>query len=202
MLRFCCLMKVRRERERSLAHTFAFLCVRAREITHIHTQRTRGYNDGRRGGCAAAEEEGSELIVFLRINIINVIQQSVLDEGAITPGKIHSTSLIGAAIDRPRGSRSAEQCSASGCVCTLRAIPASRKNSSSRVSGKKREEDGFAKWKYYLAKDGSNRKVRVSTSFTLSTSVIIESIYVARNKGVCVCIYMYVFLWCYLYFAL
>lgn len=110
MLRFCCLMKVRRERERSLAHTFAFLCVRAREITHIHTHRTRGYNDGRRGGCAAAEEEGSELIVFLRINIINVIQQSVLDEGAITPGKIHSTSLIGAAIDRPRGSRSAEQC--------------------------------------------------------------------------------------------
>lgn len=34
--------------------------------------------------------------MFLRINIINVIQQSVLDEGATTPpGKIHSTSLIG-----------------------------------------------------------------------------------------------------------
>lgn len=48
-------------------------------------------------------ERVRRLIVFLRINIINVIQQSVLDEGAITPGKIHSTFLIGATIDLAHG---------------------------------------------------------------------------------------------------
>lgn len=61
-----------------------------------------------------AEEESPGLIVFLRINIINVIQQSVLDEGATTPrGKIHSTSLIGTTIDRAQKSTFRFRCSAS-----------------------------------------------------------------------------------------
>ena len=76
------------------------VCARAHEITHTYTRYTQPqWSD--RSESITAEEEGPKLIVFLRINIINVIQQSVLDEGATTPfGKIHSTSLIGAAIDR------------------------------------------------------------------------------------------------------
>lgn len=77
--------------------------MRACSRNHAHVRRARGHNGRTGGGSVAAEEEGPGLIVFLRINIINVIQQSVLDEGATTPlGKIHSTSLIGAAIDRAR----------------------------------------------------------------------------------------------------
>lgn len=77
------------------------MCVRACSRNNAHVRRTRGHNGRAGGGSIAAEEEGPRLIVFLRINIINVIQQSVLDEGATTPlGKIHSTSLIGATIDR------------------------------------------------------------------------------------------------------
>lgn len=154
MLRFCCLMKVRRERRDARARSLVqsrvcvCVCVCVREIIHTHThiQRTHSRNDSRRGGCAAAEEEGSELIVFLRINIINVIQQSVLDEGAITPGKIHSTSLIGAAIDRPR--------SGSAFRFRLRAIRHSREPRESRQvfwHGKR----GRGPWNYYLTKDRS-----------------------------------------------
>lgn len=68
------------------------MCVLAKYRTRTPYTRLQ-WSDG--GGSITAEEEGPELIVFLRINIINVIQQSVLDEGATTPlGKIRSTSLI------------------------------------------------------------------------------------------------------------
>lgn len=72
------------------------------------------WSDG--GESIAAEEEGPGLIVFLRINIINVIQQSVLDEGATTPlGKIHSTSLIGQLPSIGRRDPLPVICSCHGC---------------------------------------------------------------------------------------
>lgn len=75
------------------------VCVCAREANNAHThtrtyteRKTRGHNSRRKGELlrSVGGKEGSPggLIVFLRINIINVIQQSVLDEGAITLGKI------------------------------------------------------------------------------------------------------------------
>jgi len=71
-------MKVRRA---EIARVRAYVIT---EITHTYTRYAQPqWSDG--GESITAEEEGPKLIVFLRINIINVIQQSVLDEGATTP---------------------------------------------------------------------------------------------------------------------
>lgn len=77
-------MKVRR------AEGCACACVRACSRSNTYT---RGHNSRDGGESIAAEEEGPGLIVFLRINIINVIQQSVLDEGATTPLRKNPAAL-------------------------------------------------------------------------------------------------------------
>jgi len=56
------------------------------------------------------------LIVFPRINIINVIQQSVLDEGAITLGRILSHFLNRS---RHRSAAVADPRSTSGSIAEL-----------------------------------------------------------------------------------
>lgn len=154
------------------------MCVLAKYRTRTPYTRLQ-WSDG--GGSITAEEEGPGLIVFLRINIINVIQQSVLDEGATTPlGKIRSTSLIGAAIDR---AHSGDPRSASGVPLPPRVL---RSREFSRVPGNSSRRKTWAthtKWKCYLTKRKALSCVRCIFihTFRQTFHFVVQASHVEKN---------------------